>query len=268
MPFLRSARNHKKIKNQCVTLQVRNPLWKLKIMAGKRVSFSISRSWAGSMTVEAGAGADHVSVFHGAHGGPHEHHGTPAASFRPGLEAEGEKNRPVRLPHRGRVFSPDTLEPGEMELVSGLSQGAVRLMVERLHGGGGGHGPGRGFLRLGQPDSGGRGDHRFDCELHHPPALPHFSPWIGCPSRSAASGERGRGRRGETAGKAARRMRRMRSYIWGRMEAGIIGAAPATISTTICRRWRFLRSAACAASRGSAIAPARCAAEEAAAQCM
>ena len=129
MPFLRSARNNKKIKNQCVTLQVRNPLWKLKIMAGKRVSFAISRSWAGSMTVEAALGLTMFLFFMALMAAPMSIMDT-RRKLQARLEAEGEKIAQYAYLTAG-VFSPGTLEPGEMELVSGLSQGAVRLMVER-----------------------------------------------------------------------------------------------------------------------------------------
>lgn len=135
MPFFRCGnkivffgKNRKK--RHSVTLQVRNPLWKWKKTAGRRVSFSVSlqmgRNMAkvkGSMTVEAALGFTLFLFFMALMAAPLSVMDT-RRQVQAGLEAEGE--RIAQYAYAAADFA----ETGEPGLLSGLSREAVCRTVE------------------------------------------------------------------------------------------------------------------------------------------
>lgn len=153
MPFFRCGnkivffgKNRKK--RHSVTLQVRNPLWKWKKTAGRRVSFSVSlqmgRNMAkvkGSMTVEAALGFTLFLFFMALMAAPLSVMDT-RRQVQAGLEAEGERiaqyayaaadfaeiGEPGLLTD---LFRPDLLtDLSRSGLLSGLSREAVCRTVE------------------------------------------------------------------------------------------------------------------------------------------
>lgn len=127
MPFFRCGnkivffgKNRKK--RHSVTLQVRNPLWKWKKTAGRRVSFSVSlqmgRNMAkvkGSMTVEAALGFTLFLFFMALMAAPLSVMDT-RRQVQAGLEAEGE--RIAQYAYAAADFA----ETGEPGLLSDLSR--------------------------------------------------------------------------------------------------------------------------------------------------
>lgn len=144
MPFFRCGnkivffgKNRKK--RHSVTLQVRNPLWKWKKTAGRRVSFSVSlqmgRNMAkvkGSMTVEAALGFTLFLFFMALMAAPLSVMDT-RRQVQAGLEAEGE--RIAQYAYAAADFA-EIGEPGLLSdlsrsgLLSGLSREAVCRTVE------------------------------------------------------------------------------------------------------------------------------------------
>lgn len=144
MPFFRCGnkivffgKNRKK--RHSVTLQVRNPLWKWKKTAGRRVSFSVSlqmgRNMAkvkGSMTVEAALGFTLFLFFMVLMAAPLSVMDT-RRQVQAGLEAEGE--RIAQYAYAAADFA-EIGEPGLLSdlsrsgLLSGLSREAVCRTVE------------------------------------------------------------------------------------------------------------------------------------------
>ena len=144
MPFFRCGnkivffgKNRKK--RHSVTLQVRNPLWKCKKTAGRRVSFSVSlqmgRNMAkvkGSMTVEAALGFTLFLFFMALMAAPLSVMDT-RRQVQAGLEAEGE--RIAQYAYAAADFA-EIGEPGLLSdlsrsgLLSGLSREAVCRTVE------------------------------------------------------------------------------------------------------------------------------------------
>lgn len=144
MPFFRCGnkivffgKNRKK--RHSVTLQVRNPLWKWKKTAGRRVSFSVSlqmgRNMAkvkGSMTVEAALGFTLFLFFMTLMAAPLSVMDT-RRQVQAGLEAEGE--RIAQYAYAAADFA-EIGEPGLLSdlsrsgLLSGLSREAVCRTVE------------------------------------------------------------------------------------------------------------------------------------------
>ena len=135
MPFFRCGnkivffgKNRKK--RHSVTLQVRNPLWKWKKTAGRRVSFSVSlqmgRNMAkvkGSMTVEAALGFTLFLFFMALMAAPLSVMDT-RRQVQAGLEAEGE--RIAQYAYAAADFA----EIGELGLLTDLSREAVCRTVE------------------------------------------------------------------------------------------------------------------------------------------
>lgn len=144
MPFFRCGnkivffgKNRKK--RHSVTLQVRNPLWKWKKTAGRRVSFSVSlqmgRNMAkvkGSMTVEAALGFTLFLFFMALMAAPLSVMDT-RRQVQAGLEAEGE--RIAQYAYAAADFA-EIGEPGLLSdlsrsgLLSGFSREAVCRTVE------------------------------------------------------------------------------------------------------------------------------------------
>ena len=144
MPFFRCGnkivffgKNRKK--RHSVTLQVRNPLWKWKKTAGRRVPFSVSlqmgRNMAkvkGSMTVEAALGFTLFLFFMALMAAPLSVMDT-RRQVQAGLEAEGE--RIAQYAYAAADFA-EIGEPGLLSdlsrsgLLSGLSREAVCRTVE------------------------------------------------------------------------------------------------------------------------------------------
>ena len=136
MPFFRCGnkivffgKNRKK--RHSVTLQVRNPLWKWKKTAGRRVSFSVSlqmgRNMAkvkGSMTVEAALGFTLFLFFMVLMAAPLSVMDT-RRQVQAGLEAEGE--RIAQYAYAAADFA----EIGEPGLLSGLSRSGLLSGLSR-----------------------------------------------------------------------------------------------------------------------------------------
>lgn len=136
MPFFRCGnkivffgKNRKK--RHSVTLQVRNPLWKWKKTAGRRVSFSVSlqmeRNMAkvkGSMTVEAALGFTLFLFFMALMAAPLSVMDT-RRQVQAGLEAEGE--RIAQYAYAAAGFA----EIGEPGLLSDLSRPVLLTDLSR-----------------------------------------------------------------------------------------------------------------------------------------